>query len=223
MSKLLIINLNIDPGEGAGCARIDAELRRLARPGTDIVTRPFAQVRSDPRGCLSGVRGLVLGPQGTPFAAYDAAFLPWVRRLVEDFRGPILGICGGMQALALAHGGRVAPAHGKVQGNDYVGLRKILGPLEVELDLDALPSWLPPGLARNWQDTGGRVEQSHVEQVTALPPPWRTVAHSAPTPIEAFAHPERPILASQFHPERGWDAGCDAGRLWLETWLQLLE
>jgi len=219
----MIINLNLDPSQSQGCDGIDRALRQLTRPGTGILTRPFAQVRSDPRGCLHGVQALVFGPQGTPFSVYDANFLPWLRELVDAFRGPMLGICGGMQALALAHGGRVAPASGQVVGSDYNGLRKISGPMDVALHPDALPSWLPPGFSRTWQEAGGRTHQSHVEQVIALPLPWRVVASSAPTPIEAFAHPQRPILASQFHPECGWEQGCGAGRLWLESWLQTLD
>ena len=217
----MIINLNLDPREREGCLGIDKALRQLA-PELEIASLPFAQVRADPHGSFAGVEGLILGPQGTPFGAYDAAFLPWLRCVCETFDGPILGICGGMQALALAHGGRIAPAFGQLSGADYGGMRKISGPLAVELDEGALPGWLPADLGERWRRAGGLAQQSHVEQVTVLPVPWRPIASSVPTPIEAFAHPTLPILACQFHPERGWNEGCDAGRVWLLAWLRLV-
>ena len=89
--------------------------------------------------------------------------------------------------------------------------------MEVTLDLAALPAWLPSTGLRS-----GPMFQSHVEQVAELPAPLCRIGTSAPTPIEAFAHPTRRILASQFHPERGWDEGCTAGRDWLAAWLDVV-
>lgn len=221
MPKILIVNLNLDPREMGGCLGIDKALRQLA-PDVEIASLPFAQVRADPHGSFARVDGLILGPQGTPFGAYDPAFLPWLRSVCEVFEGPILGICGGMQALALAQGGKIAPAFGQLSGADYAGMRKVSGPLAIALDDAALPAWLPADLGARWREEGGRAQQNHVEQVTVLPPPWRVIASSAPTPVEAFAHPTLPILASQFHPERGWQEGCGAGRAWLLAWLRLV-
>lgn len=219
--RIAIVNLNLDPGELQGCTRLQRALDDLA--GTQVATivhfrqlQPRLDVDAD---------GVLLGPQGTPFSAYHREFLPWIRALAEGVRVPVLGVCGGMQALALAYGGRLQSTFGETIGQDYQGLRKVRGPLEVTLDVQALPAWLPDPARRElaaWRSLGQRAFQSHVEQVVALAGPLVALARSVPTPIEAFAHRDRPILASQFHPELGWDEGCAAGKAWLLAWLAVV-
>lgn len=239
---IVIVNLNLPPEETGGCSRIASGL--LAAGGerfgpAEVVHHSL--MRQAPAE-WRGVRGVVLGPQGTPFAAYDAGFLPWLRGLVLDCPVPILGVCGGMQALALAFGGSLGAAYGQqVVGTSYGALRKVQGPLQVQLDPAALPGWLPPevrSLLTQWPQTGWPAWESHVEQVADLPDDFTCIAHSAPTPIEAMIHRDRPIMASQFHPELGWAgrlpsplpevlhgqelAECSGGLVWLRAWLALL-
>lgn len=233
MPHVCVVNLNLDATERDGCRRLDAALTALAAgDGLDLTVDvvPFADLRAAPSR-MAVADALVLGPQGTPFSRYDADFLPWLLALVEAAPGPVLGVCGGMQALALAHGGRLGSTFGGQIGDDYTGHQKLRGPLPVTLDATALPAWLPArarGLLAGWQAAGGLAFQSHVEQVASLgaglpeASPLVAVAWSAPTPIEAFAHRTRPVMASQFHPELGWDEGCAAGKLWLRAWLSLL-
>ncbi len=223
MVKILICNLNLQAGERGGCERI-AEALEILLPKAEVTLVHFAEIRRDP-ALLARTTALVLGPQGTPFAAYDRAFLPWLRALVEVFPGPVLGVCGGMQALALAWGGKLETTFGEDLGASYDGLRKVRGPLPVALDVSALPSWLPDAARRallRWPESGGQCFESHVEQVAATPSAFVTLGHSAVTPVEAIAHRRRPILASQFHPEMGWNDGCGAGRLWLQAWLEVV-
>ena len=175
---------------------------------------------------------LILGPQGTPFSAYDSDFLPWLHDLAEAWGGPILGICGGMQALTLAMGGTLGcvDGGGQAQGDQYGDRVKVSGPHAITLTAEAWPSWLrraAPDLRRDWQAEGGLAWENHVEQPTAIVDALQTLASSATTPIEAWAHRTRPWLASQFHPERGWgsgeaETGCGAGRVWLQAWLQVV-
>ena len=139
--------------------------------------------------------------------------------------GGVEGVCGGMQALALAWGGRLQTTHGEALNDTYDGMRKVRGPVDVHLDLAALPAWLPDASRRKllvWSDLGGQCFESHVEQVAEAPRAFVAVAHSALTPVEAMAHRRRPILASQFHPELGWQEDCEAGKLWLQAWLELV-
>jgi GMP synthase-like glutamine amidotransferase len=206
--RLTLVNLNLDPGELQGCRLLQAAFAEL---GATAEVVHFRQP-------LPPADGLVLGPQGTPFSRYDADFLPWLRTLAETAAVPVLGVCGGMQALALAWGGRLGATFGGAIGQSYEGHRKLVGPVEVELQWAHMPAWLPTQGLRS-----GPMFQSHVEQVAELPGELRCVASSTPTPVEAFAHPSRRILASQFHPERGWDEGCDAGRAWLTAWLAVVQ
>ncbi len=223
MVKIVVCNLNLQPDERGGCAGIGHGIAALL-PDAEVTVLHFAEIRRDP-ALVARATALVLGPQGTPFSAYDRGFLPWLRALVEVFPGPVLGVCGGMQALALAWGGRLTTAYGEPLADSYAGLRKVRGPQTVTLELAALPSWLPDSTRRKlttWPNLGSQCFESHVEQVVEAPSAFVTVAHSALTPVEAMAHRRRPILASQFHPELGWNDGCEAGRLWLQAWLDVV-
>ena len=223
MVRIAVCNLNLQPAELGGCAAIAEAVGRL-QPAAQISVLHFTEIRRDP-AAIARSTALILGPQGTPFSAYDRAFLPWLRALVEVFPGPVLGVCGGMQALALAWGGRLETTFGEPLETSYLGLRKVRGPLPIALDLDAIPLWLPDRARlklQQWQTVGGRGFASHVEQVVSAPSAFVGVAHSEFTPVEAMAHRRRPILASQFHPELGWAEGCGAGRLWLQAWLDLV-
>lgn len=220
--RLLLVNMNLDPAELDGCRRIVAALAALGH-SPEIVH--FAQLRQA-HGVAGAVDGIVLGPQGTPFDAYDPDFLPWLRAFsITLEQTPLLAICGGMQALALAWGGELGTVDGGPQalGGQYGDRPRIQGPTRVHAG-GPLPDWLGPDAAGLQQQLAGGAQlwQSHAEQVSRLPAGWLTVARSAQTPVEAWALPTRPWLGSQFHPERGWlgeHGGCEAGRLWLATWL----
>ncbi len=218
--KVLIVNLNLDPTELGGCRNLGLGLTAVSDGALEAVTLHHAELRNASNS-LQGFAAVVLGPQGTPFSAYDADFLPWLRGFVVAANRPVLGVCGGMQALALAWGGRIGSAFGEAVGANYANNQKIRGPLPVRLLHGRLPIWWPAaavGHLRDWDLAGGCAFESHVEQVVDLPEAFVAVASSDPTPVEAFAHRELPILASQFHPELGWDQGCGAGRLWLRAW-----
>ncbi len=227
--RITIVNLNLDAFDLQGCLGIAQALAALG--ATDVAIVHFAALRAAAQLPLLGA-GLVLGPQGTPFDAYDSGFLPWLERLATAFAGPVLGICGGMQALTLALGGALGCVDGSPQalGGSYGDRRKVSGPLEISLSTAAAPGWLlrsAPDLARDWQAAGARAWQNHVEQATAIPEALQAIAHSPPTPIEAWAHRSLPWLGCQFHPERGWlpdasDGSCTAGKVWLQAWLQVV-
>jgi GMP synthase (glutamine-hydrolysing) len=106
-----------------------------------------------------------------------------VAEWIDNAPFPVLGICVGHQFLGRHFGGRVAhaaaPEFGRVA-------------LTVDRSDHPLFQGLPPQL---------QVWASHNDAVVELPPGWTTLAHSAACPIEAMAHPTRPIFGVQFHPE----------------------
>ncbi|MGB9898637.1 glutamine-hydrolyzing GMP synthase [Thermanaerothrix sp.] len=116
---------------------------------------------------------------GGPASVY-APGAPQIPAYVLASGRPILGICYGMQALAHALGGNVAPAPER----EY-------GPAEIET---LLPNpLLPPGRQRVWMSHGDRIE--------TLPPGFNTLARSSNSPIAAMGDLDRRYYGVQFHPE----------------------
>jgi GMP synthase (glutamine-hydrolysing) len=123
---------------------------------------------------LSGGR-LSMEGSDTPLGTIGA----WIDRA----QIPVLGICLGHQFLARHFHGRVAggnaPEFGRVE-------------LTVERPEHALFQGLPPKLS---------VWSNHNDSVVDVPPGWERLAHSPSCPVQAMAHPTRPIYGIQFHPE----------------------
>jgi GMP synthase (glutamine-hydrolysing) len=130
---------------------------------------------------------LILSGQATPWTEYPqretAAFFEGLRQ----YSGPILGICGGHQALALAFGGEVALLGPAVGGREK-------GSLTVELTAQSEPLW--KGLQKQeifWFN--------HREEVRRLPPGFLRLAIGGRGANIAMRRPERFVYGVQFHPE----------------------
>jgi GMP synthase (glutamine-hydrolysing) len=211
-AALLVVNLNLDPGETAGCEAIAAALRSLD-PSVETAIVPWREV--GPR-LVSRLRprAVLLGPNGTPFPAYPPEFdrfLGWVR----SRRGPTLGICGGHQALALAHGSPVGPVHSvPAATTTYEGMPKESGPRTIRLLGD------PDPLLRGLPDEP-EVAVSHVDEVKEVPPGFHLLAIGDPCHVQAMRADRRPLVGVQFHPERPPRPGMDdwAGLVLLRNWL----
>jgi GMP synthase (glutamine-hydrolysing) len=122
-------------------------------------------------------RGFILS--GGPPSVYDPE-APHIPPYVLESGLPILGICYGMQALAQALGGKVAPA-----------IRREYGP--AQLETLAANLLLPPGTQPVWMSHGDRIE---------TPPTGFTIlARSANSPIAAIGDLSRQYYGVQFHPE----------------------
>jgi len=107
-------------------------------------------------------------------------------RVAADFydkvNAPILGICYGMQMVAVDLGGRNEPAARREYGHAKVkvlsGATKLFNELPFELD-----AWM-----------------SHGDHVTELPPGFRQTATTGEV-VTAIENDERGIYCVQFHPE----------------------
>ena len=126
--------------------------------------------------------GIILS--GGPRSVFDTG-APTCDPGVFRLDRPVLGICYGMQLMAHALGGTVAPAPEREYGHATVALdtRGTAGPL-----FDGVPASL-------------RVWASHGDFVTAPPDGFAVVATSANAPIAAMANRERSLYALLFHPE----------------------
>jgi len=110
---------------------------------------------------------------------------------VYDIGRPVLGICYGMQLMADALGGRVAPAPSREFGHATVTITGRPAAVEAA-DPAALFVDVPDQL---------RVWASHGDFVAAAPAGFSVVATSANAPIAAMSDPQRALYAILFHPE----------------------
>lgn len=95
---------------------------------------------------------------------------------------PILGICYGMQLLALLEGGKVVQSQFREYGRS-IFLVKESGGL-----FDTVKS-------------SSQVWMSHGDSILEMPPKYIKLGESSHAPIAAMAMPARKIYALQFHPE----------------------
>lgn len=124
-------------------------------------------------------RGFVLS--GGPASVYEPG-APTLPAYVLESGRPVLGICYGMQLLAHALGGRVAPAPQREYGPAPVALTHptpLLAPLQAQPQV--------------WMSHGDRVEE--------LPPGFVALARSPNSPIAAMGDLRRHLYGVQFHPE----------------------
>ncbi|MGH8233999.1 MAG: glutamine-hydrolyzing GMP synthase [Rhodanobacteraceae bacterium] len=120
---------------------------------------------------------------------------------------PILGICYGMQTMALQQGGKVEGGHSREFGHARITVAsacKLFEGQSIEQDV-----WM-----------------SHGDRVTSLPPGFRPAASTESVPIAAMADESRQWYGLQFHPEvthtrhgveilRHFVVGiCDCATLW---------
>ena len=105
--------------------------------------------------------------------------------LVYDLGKPVLGICYGMQLMADALGGRVAPAPQREFGHAIVKVASRATPAALFNDV--------PDEIRVWA--------SHGDFVAAAPAGFSVVATSANAPIAAMTDLDRSLYAILFHPE----------------------
>ena len=124
-------------------------------------------------------KGLILS--GGPASVY-APDAPRLDRALLELGIPVLGICYGMQLLALDLGGRVEGAEVGEFGRSQLTVHE--------------PGTLLAGLPAEqscWM--------SHRDTVFAPPPGFAALASSTGSPVAAFESPERGVYGIQFHPE----------------------
>jgi GMP synthase (glutamine-hydrolysing) len=149
-------------------------------------------------------KGLILS--GGPASVYaDGA--PRLDRELLELGIPVLGICYGMQLIALDLGGKVEGAEVGEFGRSDLTVRE--------------PGRLLAGLP-----AAQTCWMSHRDTVFAPPPGFTALASSTGSPVAALENVERGIYGIQFHPEvvhtpygqtileRFLDEICEADRTW---------
>ena len=118
---------------------------------------------------------------GGPNSVYEEG-APQLDHAVFELGVPLLGICYGLQLIALHHDGAVDPA-----------ARREYGKAELRLDDQAD---LFRGVS---QETV--VWMSHGDSLTRLPADFEVIAHTENAPICAIRNPSKRMYGVQFHPE----------------------
>jgi len=205
------IMVSLSPeGCTGGCRRLAGTICDLSGNPNGIITH-FSRITLER---LTDIRPdfIVLSPQGTPWCRYTGEkgialqnFFWLLPVIAEEMNVPILGICGGHQALALAFGGRVGPVRaGDPECMPYTRDRQ--GGV-VSLTMTA-PDPLFNGLGREV-----RLVQSHYDEVKILPPGFVLLASEKVSPIQIMRHPTRPVYGIQGHPECFYGNRPDGGLL----------
>jgi GMP synthase (glutamine-hydrolysing) len=127
-------------------------------------------------------KGIILS--GGPESTVEAGS-PQIADEILGAKKPVLGICYGMQALAMKLGGGVESSDHREYGYAAVTL--------------AGKDPLLQGLAKAGADLN--VWMSHGDRVEKLPPGFAAIASSANSPLAAMADVKRKIYGLQFHPE----------------------
>ena len=118
---------------------------------------------------------------GGPASVFEEGALQ-VDPSVFDLGVPVLGICYGMQLMARDLGGTVRSSDRREYG---------LAELEVTESSSILKG--TPEAQTVWM--------SHGDHVTRVPDGFQSLARTTNSPVAAMVHPERRLVALQFHPE----------------------
>ncbi len=132
-----------------------------------------------------GAKGIILS--GGPESTIEAGS-PRAPQQVYDAGVPLLGICYGMQTMAMQLGGQVEDGH-----------HREFGAAQVEVGVEC-------ALLDGLKDHAGSppkldVWMSHGDRVTAVPEGFHVVARTDSVPIVAMADESRRWYGVQFHPE----------------------
>lgn len=124
-------------------------------------------------------KGIILS--GGPHSVYgENSFRP--DEGIFDLDIPILGICYGMQLMALHYGGKVERSKNREYGKALIDLER------------------QPVLFKD-TPASQTVWMSHGDKVTAVPEGFQVDATSSSTPIASMSNTNKKLYGVQFHPE----------------------
>jgi len=212
------------PAIAPALARMWAEHTLMAKYRIEEVAEcPVLVVRHDrftpDMPARLGVRAVIYGGHMTEVPDYAPGTRDAALAYARDPDRPLLGICGGHQLIAEAHGGRCGPiAPGGVPAHDL--------PCLVASDLRALRvdspfgrvGYLPAHRAAAhplFEGLGAAPRFLHVHywHVVEVPEGFEVLARSADGVVQAMAHRQRPIFGTQFHPEGFGEDAPEGARL----------
>lgn len=123
--------------------------------------------------------GIILS--GGPMSVYDKD-APNISKDIFELGIPVLGLCYGLQLIALHHSGKVEPAKNREYGKAHIDI-------------------LANDFLLNEIKNNSIVWMSHGDYITKLPEGFIITAKTENSPICAISNPDKKIYGLQFHPE----------------------
>ena len=198
--------------------RIRDTLARLGAEGQGIVL-PYREITVENMTKLQPTF-LALSPNGIPWCRYKGRngvelenFLRALKIIVEEMNIPVIGICGGHQALALAFGGKVGPIRG---GEDDCFP---YGKNPTERGRHNMYVVADDPLFQGMGKTLNLVE-NHYDEVKRLPPGFIKLAENELCGYQIIRHPTKPAYGVQAHTEYWLKSRPDGGIL-LKNFLRI--
>lgn len=196
----LMVGLSTD-GCSSGCRHVFSVIKELSGNPNGVVLH-FTKVTPELIAEMQP-EFIVLSPQGTPWCRYSGElgvalqnFLWTLPVAAEELNVPMLGICGGHQALALAFGGRVGPV--RALDDDCMPYTR-----DRQGGIVPLTMTQPDPIFDGMQGTIRMVE-SHFDEVKVLPPGFLLLASEKISRNQIIRHPTKPVYGIQGHPESSY-------------------
>jgi GMP synthase (glutamine-hydrolysing) len=156
---------------------------------------------------------IALSPNGVPWCKYRGKsgtdlqnFFRSLKVIIDEFQVPVLGICGGHQALALAFGGKVGPIRGGEDDCFPYGHNPTERGRRNVYVLQDDPLFRSMGKSLN-------LVQNHYDEVKRLPEGFIALAENNLCRYQIIRHPTRPAYGVQAHTEYWLPSKPDGGSL----------
>jgi len=179
----------------AYCADLRRRLEEVANDA--CIIRRYPDVSPDWLD-TAGIQALVLSGNVTVWDAYDESDLRPLQQVVRSVSLPILGLCGGLQFIAMTHGADVGPMRELGSGEE-----------------DVSPDY-GSGYFKEWGFSPVRIVQSdplfdgltdpvflqvHYWEVKSVPPGFDLLASSPACRVQVLRRAGALVYGTQFHPE----------------------
>jgi GMP synthase (glutamine-hydrolysing) len=192
----------------AHCADIKRKLEDTS--GVECIVRRYQRITQEWLD-RTGAQALILSGNVTDWMEYSEAELRELRLIIREAALPILGLCGGLQLIGLAHGASLGPMRLLDEGEkdpnaDYAaGYLKEWGFEPVRV-LKADPTF---------DDLEEPVFlEAHYWELKDVPSGFELLASTDTCRVQAIRQIGRPVYGTQFHPEAYIESPLDSGN-WL--------
>ena len=185
---------------------MDVKLKLETMTGRSCLVRRYTDVTQQGLQDLD-IETVVISGNATDLTEYASADLAGLQDVIRRATLPILGLCGGHQLIAMAHGATVAPMRRLRPGEPDVtdlsasGYLKEWGFIPVDV-LESDPIFDGLGAAPVFLEM-------HYCEIKELPPGFDVLASTRDCAIQVLKQRDKPVYATQFHPESYTESAYD--------------